>query len=152
MRTVDGVRKSDPNVQVDHMNINSSILLEEAIRNSNTVVYFTHDYFSFVSEKNEQLKKTAEICKAYNINKLVAVNPIELLNYYNSNGFHEDPIAEETQTQDEALKIFDNTTILRTNLVFGTQSYLVRFLMQTWMEGYSPFHTTGFKHFRFHPM
>ena len=85
------------------MNINSSVLLEESIRHSNTVLYFTHDYFSFVSEKNSQLKKTAEICKAYNVERLIAVNPIEFVNYYNSNGFNEDPFNEETKAQDEAL-------------------------------------------------
>ena len=35
------------------MNINGNLMLEQAIRNSNTVVHFTHDYFSFVVEKNE---------------------------------------------------------------------------------------------------
>jgi hypothetical protein len=49
------------------------------------------------------LKKTAEICKAYNVERLIAVNPIEFVNYYNSNGFHEDPISDELKAQDEAL-------------------------------------------------
>lgn len=146
------MRQADPSVKVEHMNINSNILLEEAIRHSDTVVYFTHDYYSFVVEKNDQLRRTAEICKAHKVNKLVAVNPIEFLNYYNSNGFHEDPLGEETKAQEDALKIFDNTTILRSNLVFGTRSYLVRFLVQNWMENYSPFQSTPYKHFRFHPM
>ena len=100
---MDAVRKADPNVKVEHMNINSSLLLEESIRNSETVVFFTHDYFSFVQEKNEQLKKTAEICKAYNVKKLIAVNPIEFVNYYNSNGFNEDPINDETKAEESAL-------------------------------------------------
>jgi hypothetical protein len=98
------------------------------------------------------LKKTAEICKAYNVSKLVAVNPIEFLNYYNSNGFHEDPLNEETKAQEDALKIFENTTILRSNLVFGTNSYLVRYLVQNWMENFTPFHSAPLKHFRFHPI
>jgi hypothetical protein len=85
------------------MNINGNLMLEQAIRNSNTVVHFTHDYFSFVVEKNEQLKKTAEICKAYDVDKLVAVNPVEHVNYYNSNGFTDDPINDETKAQDGAM-------------------------------------------------
>ena len=103
MRTVNQVRKADANVKIDHKNINSNILLEESIRGANTVVYFTHDYYSFVADKNAQLKKTAEICKAYNVERLIAVNPIEFVNYYNSNGFHEDPISDELKAQDEAL-------------------------------------------------
>ncbi len=47
---------------------------------------------------------------------------------------------------------FENTTILRANLVYGTNSYLVRFLTQNWQEDYSPFESVPFKHFRFHPM
>ncbi len=90
-------------MKVDHININSPILLEESIRHANTVVFFTHDYFSFVTEKNAQLQKTAEICKAYNVDKLITINPIEFANYYNSNGFNEDPISEETKAHDEAM-------------------------------------------------
>lgn len=85
------------------MNINSPILLEESIRHANTVVYFTHDYFAFVSEKNDQLRKTAEICRAYNVERLIAVNPLEFVNYYNSDGFHEDPLNEETKAEEDAL-------------------------------------------------
>ncbi len=103
MRTINQVRTSDPNIKVEHMNINSHLLLEESIRNSETVVFFTHDYFSFVQEKNAQLKKTAEICKAYRVKKLIAINPIEYVNYYNSNGFNEDPLNEETQAEETAL-------------------------------------------------
>jgi hypothetical protein len=43
------------------MNISNKLLLEEAIRPSRTVVYFTHDYFSMVMDKNEQIKYTAGI-------------------------------------------------------------------------------------------
>ncbi len=103
MRLVNQVRTADSNVKVEHMNINSNLLLEESIRNSETVVFFTHDYFSFVQEKNEQLKKTAEICKAYRVKKLIAINPIEFVNYYNSNGFNEDPLNDETQAEEAAL-------------------------------------------------
>ncbi len=103
MRTVNEVRNADTKIKVDHVNINSNLLLEESLRGANTVVYFTHDYFSFVSEKNAQLKKTAEICKAYKVDRLIAVNPLEFVNYYNDNGFHEDPISEETKAQEEAL-------------------------------------------------
>jgi hypothetical protein len=31
------------------------------------------------------------------------INPVEFLNYYNSNGFNDDPISEETKAQEEAL-------------------------------------------------
>ncbi len=49
-------------------------------------------------------------------------------------------------------KIFPNTTVLRTNLIFGTRSYFVRFLTQCWMEDFSFIENASLKHFRFHPM
>jgi hypothetical protein len=97
------LRKTDKNLELSHLNINSPVLLEQAIRGSSTVVLFTHDYFSLVQDKNSQLKLTAEICKAHNVEKLIAVNPIEYVNYYNSNGFTDDPLNEETKAQDEAM-------------------------------------------------
>jgi hypothetical protein len=103
LRTINHLRVKDPSVKIEHMNINSNLLLEQAIKNSNTVVHFTHDYFSFVTEKNDQLKKTAEICKAYDVEKLVSVNPVEFANYYNSNGFTDDPLSDEAKAQDSAM-------------------------------------------------
>jgi hypothetical protein len=146
------MRKADANIQVENKNINSPMLLEHAIKNSNIVVYFTHDYFSMTVEKNKQLKSTAEICKAYNVDKLIAVSPIEFINYYNSDGFTDNPIEDETKTHDEVLKIFPKTSILRSNLTFGTSSYFTRFLTQNWMNNFSHFDATHFKNFRFNPM
>jgi len=104
-----------------------------------------------VEEKNKQLIKTAELCKGYDVQKLVAVNPIEYINYYDGD-FSHDPVEEETKAQDEALKIFDKTTILRSNLVFGSRSYMCIFLTQNWMEDFSFFESSHLKHFRFHPI
>ncbi len=97
------MRKSDPNVNIEHLNINSPLLLENAIKNSNTVVYFTHDYYSMVQNKNEQLKNCAEICKAYEVEKLIAVNPLEFINYFTNDGFSNDPMKDEKEAQDEAM-------------------------------------------------
>ena len=146
------MRKADPNVLIEHKNINSPPLLEGAIKDSNIVVFFTHDYHSMTIEKNSQLKQAAEICKAYNVEKLIAVNPIEHINYYNSNGFTDDPLNEETAAQDESIKIFPNTSVLRSNVVYGSRSYLIRFLTQNWMNNFAPFESANFKHYRFNPM
>ncbi len=146
------MRKTNPSTQISHVNTNSDILLEDAIKPANTVIYFTHDYYSFVPEKNAQLKQTAEICKAYNVDKLIAVNPIEFVNYYNNNGFSEDPLADESKAHDEAISIFKKTVILRSNLIFGTNSYLVRYLMQNWMENNNVINNPSYKSFRFNPL
>lgn len=85
------------------MNINNKILLEESIKNANTVVFFSHDYFSMVYPKEEQLQHTAEICKAYNVEKLIAVSPIEFVNYYNDKTFTFDSLQAESALHDEAM-------------------------------------------------
>lgn len=78
------------------------------IKDSNTVVYFTHDYFSEVPEKNEQLLQTAEICKAYNIPKVLAVNPMEYVNYYNDDSDADvtknaNPLNQEAKAHEQAM-------------------------------------------------
>lgn len=88
---------------IAHSNINSPILLEKLIAESNTVVYFTHDYFSNTQDKNKQLLDTVEICKSYNVNKVIAVSPLEYINYYDSDGSNVDPFNQENNTHNEAL-------------------------------------------------
>lgn len=73
------------------------------IKDSNTVVYFTHDYYSDVQDKNTQLLQAIDICKAYNIPRVIAVNPLEYINYYTDNGFTKDPYNDESNTHDEAM-------------------------------------------------
>lgn len=105
-----------------------------------------------VVDKNAQLKSAAEICKAYNLEKFIVVNPLEFINYYNSDGFRDSPVKDEINAQDEVMKIFPKTSILRSDLVFGSRSYVIRYLTQNWMNDYSPFESENFKSFRFNPM
>ena len=90
-------------MDIEHTNINSPILLEKLISNANTVVYFTHDYFSNTPDKNKQLLDTVEICKSYKVNKLIAVSPLEYINFYDSEGNNSNAFNDETNTHDEAL-------------------------------------------------
>lgn len=90
-------------MNIENLNINSPILLERLISDSNTVVYFTHDYFSNTQDKNKQLLDTVEICKSYNVNKVIAVSPLEYINYYDSDGYTVDPFNVENNTHNEAL-------------------------------------------------
>lgn len=85
------------------MNITSPLNLEYLIKGSNAVIYFTHDYYSEVPEKNDQLLQTVDICKAYNIPKVIAVNPMENINYYNDDKFSNNPINDETITHNKAM-------------------------------------------------
>jgi hypothetical protein len=96
-------KEQNSNIKVDHLNINNPLLLEEAIKDANTVVYFTHDYFTLVEDKNSQLLNTTKICKAYDVDRFIAVNPIELVNYFDALDKDKDPITEENETQEKAL-------------------------------------------------
>lgn len=152
LKNIHNQRQANPSVDIEHMNISSPLLLEQAIKPSNTVVYFTHDYLSLVSDKNDQHLETAAICNAYNVDKLLSVNPIENTNYFESDSLLNDPIGDENQTHDKVLQEFKNSTIMRTNLVFGTHSYFVKFLQQNWLANHMPFDGEKFKSFRFQPI
>lgn len=67
------------------------------------MVYFTHDYFANAPDKNSQLLNTIDICKFYNVKNVIAVNPIEYVNYYNNDGFSIDALNNETQTHNQAM-------------------------------------------------
>ena len=48
---------------------------------------------------------------------------------------------------------YDKLIILRPNLIFGTKSYIVRFLTQHWIENFTYFNNIEFyKHYRFNPL
>ncbi len=46
----------------------------------------------------------------------------------------------------------NNLTILRTNLIFGTRSYFVRYLTQNFMENIEAVNGSSYKNFRFNPL
>lgn len=53
-----------------------------ALEGSKNVLYFTHDYVSMTSDKNDFLKTTAQVAKTVGVENLVAVCPIEHELYY----------------------------------------------------------------------
>jgi hypothetical protein len=135
------------------MNITNNLLLEQAIKDAHTVMFFTHDYFSLVEDKNSQLLQAAKLCKEYNVEKFIAVNPVELMNYYSDSELSYDPIAIENENHEKVLNSFNKSTILRPNLIFGTKSYMIRFLTQHWIENYTYFNNIEtYKHYRFNPL
>jgi len=51
--------------------------MEIGIEGADKVVYFTHDYFSMVSCKNNTLAAAAQSAKKVGVQNLVAVCPVE---------------------------------------------------------------------------
>jgi hypothetical protein len=93
-----------------------------------------------------------EICNAYNVDKLLVVNPIEFVNYFECDDPLENPIETENAVHDKVLKEFKKSVIMRVNMVFGSNSYFVRYLQQNWLCNHAPFNEESYKHFRFNPM
>ncbi len=89
-------------IQYSYSNINSQHLLEENIHDSDTVLYFSHDYFARVQDKNEQLLQVAEIAKKLKVRRFLAVSHIEFANYHTQN-LNEDPNFEINEIHDKVL-------------------------------------------------
>lgn len=47
---------------------------------------------------------------------------------------------------------YKNVTILRTNLIFGTRSYLIRYLTQNFIENIHAINNSYYKNYRFNPL
>jgi hypothetical protein len=61
------------------------------------VVYFTHDYFATSADKNNSLIATAKLSKSLGVERIVAVNPIELNLYYTEEAKQPLEYVEEAQ-------------------------------------------------------
>jgi hypothetical protein len=66
------------------------------------VLYFSHDYYSRVTDKNEQLVKASELAKIYKVKKFIAVTPLEFVNFH-TNSIVDDPIKELNEAHDKVL-------------------------------------------------
>lgn len=121
------------------------------IKGSDTILYFSHDYYSNVEDKNKQLIKTAKLAKSYNVKSLIAVTPIEFINFQTMN-IVDSPLSDLNNTHKEVLDKFNNSTIIKTDLVFGSNSYFIKFLIQSWAQSYSYFNNDNYKHFKFNPI
>ena len=89
-------------MEINHGNINSFTLMEDCIKDSDTVVYFSHDYFSMVQDKNEQLLQAAKIAKEYKIKNFIGVTPIEYINYQKMD-ISDHPVKDLNETINKAL-------------------------------------------------
>ncbi len=145
-------KAENKDISFSHHNINADLLLSNAIKGSDTVLYFSNDYFSKVEDKNEQLLKAAKIAKENNVSKFIAVTPIEYVNYQ-TGSIVEDPIKDLNETNKKVLDINNKATIVKSDLIFGSDTYFVKFLMQSWAQSYTYFdNNDNLKHYKFNPM
>ena len=104
MESVANLRTS--NTVVKNRNCANSKLLEENISQSENVVLFTHDYYANVYDKNRQLVDTAKFAKKHGVKKVIAVAPIEFINYYTAEKSLSCAVEDENNAIDEALFYF----------------------------------------------
>lgn len=77
-------------------------MLEGAIKGSDTVLYFSHDYFSKVIDKNDQILQAAKLCKNLKVKKFVAVTPLEYVNFQ-TGSILENPLSDLNKSHDMVL-------------------------------------------------
>ncbi len=84
------------------------------------VVYFTHDYTSLVSDKNNFLVGTAKLAKKHGVSSLVAVLPVEHDLAYTES---EDKswVQVRHEAEQTALQSSKSITILNTDLVYSAE-------------------------------
>ena len=110
------------------------------------VVYFTHDYTSMVSCKNNSLVATSQLAKKLGVQNLVAVCPVE----------HDLASSEEALTwiekrqeaEEKALSANSRMSLLNTDLVYGSDpTHLVHYMHQCAVAGkiQAPFHSESAK-------
>lgn len=94
------------------------------------MLYFTHDYTSLVSCKNNFLVGSAKLAKKHKLSNMVAVLPVEHDLAYTE---HEtkDWVEVRKEAEQEALSVNKNLTLLSTDIVYSDKpTHLIQFLTQ----------------------
>ena len=91
--------------------------LEVGMEGADKVVYFTHDYFSLSSCKNNTLVAAADVAKKLGVGSMVAVCPVE-----HDMAFSDDLqswISKRQEAEQKALSNNGKLSLLSTDLVTG---------------------------------
>lgn len=68
---------AEKGIELDKRLTKNAQSLELGIEGADQVVYFTHDYFSMVSCKNNFLVASSKIAKRQGVKQMVAICPVE---------------------------------------------------------------------------
>ena len=121
-------------IELDKRLTKNAQALEIGMEGADKVVYFTHDYLSMVSCKNNFLIASSKIAKRQGTQQILAVCPVE-----HDMAYSEDPktwVEKRIDAEQEAISANDNLTILNTDLVYGQDStYITHYMAQSAMAG-----------------
>jgi len=122
-------------IEVEKHQANSGSSLEIALEGANKVVYFTHNYTSMTSCKNNFLLGTAKLAKKHGVSSLTAVCPVEHDMVYNEN-LKTSWIEQRREAEKEALEANPKLTILNTDLIYGQDpTHMIHFMAQCALAG-----------------
>lgn len=136
--------------ELEKVQVQSGKAVEYALEGADSVIYFTHDYLAMTHDKNDYLKRTAISCQKVGAGNLVAVCPIELDMHYSED--KQSSIEKRDEAEHEALAAFENTALLRPNVVFGSDSHLMHYLIQSAFAGRVPKSIGGANSYSFNPV
>ena len=121
-------------VELDKRQTTNAQSLDINLEGADKLVYFTHDYTSMTSCKNNFLVGTAKLAKKHGISNMVAVCPVE-----HDFAYSEDETTWVEKRQDaekQALDANSKLSIINTDLVFGEDSsHIVHYMQQCAMVG-----------------
>ena len=150
-KSVYAMQKTLPNgVQVEKVQVQSTINLDLALEGAKDVLYFTHDYFANTSDKNNFIQATAKLSKKHGVERLVAVCPLEHELYWSED--KHTPLEVRDNAQMAALQSFDRMTILNSNIVFGRDSYIAHYMTQCANAGKINKSIGASKNFQYNPV
>mmetsp|Transcript_20885 Transcript_20885/g.25648 ORF Transcript_20885/g.25648 Transcript_20885/m.25648 type:complete len:308 (-) Transcript_20885:184-1107(-) len=122
------------NVQLNKHLVSNLGSLEIGMEGADEVVYFTHDYFSLTSCKNNTLVAAADIAKKLGVSKMVAVCPVE-----HDMAMSDDAdswIEKRQEAEQKALDKNSKMSVLSSDLVFGKDpTHLVHYMHQCALAG-----------------
>lgn len=121
-------------VTLDKRMTTNAQALDIALEGANQVVYFTHDYTSMTSCKNNFLIGTSKLAKKHGISNMVAVCPVEHDLAYSET--ETTWVETRKEAEKEALTANSSLSILNTDLVYGADaSHIVHYMTQCAMAG-----------------
>lgn len=126
------LKSVNSNTKLHDIQISDKSDLASAIKIASQVVYITHDYYSLVPSKLNLIKTTAEFCKKYNTQRLVALTPVEH-DHYNE----ENPYNVVAQSEKAAFEILPTLTHLKPDITFGENSTVVNNLVYALVNHYN---------------
>jgi nucleoside-diphosphate-sugar epimerase len=109
--------------------------MEVRFEGAKNVIHFTHDYFAMASSKEAWLLSTAQTAKKMGVEKMVAVAPIEHEMYYTEDDLNDQRRKEAWLKAHDA---FPGLTILRPSIVYGDNTYLIKYMQQSVKKGSIP--------------